>query len=409
MLFTHNTEKLKFQIQKRSTNLLSVSTFIILLASLIIFYSASVHSNLNECEKLITVDSDFGDTLLTQNEKAELLDARFFDALSAYNECLRGKNASGSSLGNSSNVEGHLQGTESLPSSDGSDAGTTASGGIQGSDIDSAAGDQPPMLSGNVPEDIPAADNDDALARQLRRAAENETDPELRKKLWDEYRRYKGLPLQNNNPRNNSTSESSTQNSPNAFNTQSPTVDSSSGNKIDVSRLDSAVAVVETPFNQGSGFVIAPGKLITNQHVVDNTTTVRLYFGDGTKIAAKVSRVDKKRDVALVKFNTSFKRPSLPIREQPTERGEDVYSFGAPLGLPGTLRKGIISTHREDPSGMRFIQSDVAINPGNSGGPLLDKNYSVVGIAVQGVLVQGSQQGLNFFIPIKDGMRALGM
>ena len=398
-----------FQIEKRSVNPLGMSAFIISLASFISCYSASVHANLNECDKLITVDSDFGNALLTQSEKVELLDARFFDALSAYNECLRGKNASGGSLGNSSNVDGYLQGTESLPSDDESDAGTTASGGIQGNDIDSAGGNQPPMLGGSVPEDIPAADNDDALARQLRRAAENETDPELRKRLWNEYRQYKGLPIQYSSPSNNSNSESNVQNSPNAVNTQSPTVDNSAGIKIDASRLDSAVAVVQTSFTQGSGFVIAPGKLITNQHVVGNSPTVNLIFGDGKRTTAKVTRFDRKRDVALVNFNRSFKRPSLPIRSQPTKRGEDVYSFGAPLGLPGTLRKGIISTHRKDESGMNFIQSDVAINPGNSGGPLLDKNYSVVGIAVEGVLVQGSQQGLNFFIPIKDGMRALGM
>ena len=50
----------------------------------------------------------------------------------------------------------------------------------------------PPATAGNVPDDIPDARDDDIIARQLREAAMNETDPELREKLWEEYRRYKG-------------------------------------------------------------------------------------------------------------------------------------------------------------------------------------------------------------------------
>ena len=50
----------------------------------------------------------------------------------------------------------------------------------------------PPATASNVPDDIPDARDDDIIARQLREAAMNETDPELKEKLWEEYRRYKG-------------------------------------------------------------------------------------------------------------------------------------------------------------------------------------------------------------------------
>jgi hypothetical protein len=68
---------------------------------------------------------------------------------------------------------------------------------------DAPAGEEPvreasrTQNNGKVPEDIPPADNDSALEAQIRQAAIEETDPELKKRLWDEYRRYKGLPVAN--------------------------------------------------------------------------------------------------------------------------------------------------------------------------------------------------------------------
>ena len=184
---------------------------------------------------------------------------------------------------------------------------------------------------------------------------------------------------------------------------------STANSKIDVNRLNQAVAIVRSALGHGSGFVIGSGLLITNEHVVGGARKVRLIFGDGAQIDANVEIVDDRRDVALVRFADSFIRPALPVRSTGVEVGDDVYSFGAPLGeeYAGTLRKGIVSAHRKI-RGLDYIQSDVAINPGNSGGPLIDGNGSVVGVSVLGLMYDGIvQQGINFFIPIEEALTAL--
>ena len=181
--------------------------------------------------------------------------------------------------------------------------------------------------------------------------------------------------------------------------------------RMDIERLNRAVAVVRSAVGHGSGFVVADGLLVTNEHVVGAARKVRLVFGDGAQIDARVSTVDEIRDVALVRFARDFVRPSLPIRASEAKVGENVYSFGAPLEEEhiGTLRKGIVSAHRKL-SGLDYIQSDAATNPGNSGGPLIDENGEVIGIAVSGMGISGLAAvdlGINYFIPIAQALAAL--
>ena len=181
--------------------------------------------------------------------------------------------------------------------------------------------------------------------------------------------------------------------------------------QVDIERLDTAVAVVRSAVGHGSGFVVSNGLLLTNEHVVGGARRVRLIFGDGAEIDAEVLAVNEIRDVALVHFADSFIRSSLPIRTSEAKVGENVYSFGAPLSeeYSGTLRKGIVSAHREL-RGLDYIQSDVAINPGNSGGPLIDEDGKVIGIAVSGVMSHGVvQHGVNFFVPIVEALTALDL
>ncbi len=179
--------------------------------------------------------------------------------------------------------------------------------------------------------------------------------------------------------------------------------------EVDIDLLKQATAVVRSALGHGSGFVIGEGFLVTSEHVVAGAKKVRLIFGDGAEIDANVVIVDDRRDVALIHFTDSFIRPLLPIRPTSVEVGEEVYSFGAPLSekYSGTLRKGVVSAHRRV-QGLDYIQSDAPVNPGNSGGPLIDRNGSVVGISVSGLLYDSSvEQGVNFFIPIKEVLAAL--
>ncbi|EGL54467.1 hypothetical protein MAMP_01105 [Methylophaga aminisulfidivorans MP] len=107
-----------------------------------------------------------------------------------------GDTGNGSLAGGASGTESvasdMMQGTEQAPSNEAMAAASdTQESTESGSGKISASGSV--AENGKIPEDIPPADNDDAIAAQIRVAAEAETDPEIRKKLWDEYRKYKGM------------------------------------------------------------------------------------------------------------------------------------------------------------------------------------------------------------------------
>lgn len=176
-------------------------------------------------------------------------------------------------------------------------------------------------------------------------------------------------------------------------------------------KLKLAVAVIQTPDGGlGSGFVIDDGVLLTAEHVVRGARTVKLTFGDGLQINGLVETVSRSRDVARVRFPVNHVRAALKVRTANIQIGEEVYSYGAPLGLAGTLRKGIVSSFRRTSDGsFDLIQSDVGTNSGNSGGPLLDENYDVIGITSFIYTNQNStDEGLNFFVPIDEALSVLG-
>ena len=188
--------------------------------------------------------------------------------------------------------------------------------------------------------------------------------------------------------------------------------DSSVGNQTGADKLKLAVAVIQTPDGGlGSGFVIDDGVLLTAEHVVRGARTVKLTFGDGLQINGLVETVSRSRDVARVRFPVNHVRVALKVRTANIQIGEEVYSYGAPAGLAGTLRKGIVSSFRRSSDGsFDLIQSDAGANPGNSGGPLLDENYDVIGITSYGVTQQHSaDEGLNFFVPIGEALSVLGI
>jgi S1-C subfamily serine protease len=183
------------------------------------------------------------------------------------------------------------------------------------------------------------------------------------------------------------------------------TVDSGTG--ISATRLTESVAVVRSATGHGSGFMITPHYLMTNQHVVGGAEEVRLIFGDGSEVQGSVASRDNYRDVALVKL-IGATRPPLPIASALPAVGTDVFSYGTPLSenYSGSLRKGIVSAYRIE-RGLDYLQSDVELNVGNSGGPLLDADGNVVGVAVSGVMIAGVvSQGINFFIPIDRALAA---
>ena len=156
----------------------------------------------------------------------------------------------------------------------------------------------------------------------------------------------------------------------------------------------------------GSGVIISPdGYIVTNNHVVDGATDIRVTLHDRRILAAKLIGRDKLTDLAVIKVNASD-LPSVPMGDSTTLRpGQTVLAFGNPMGYRFTVTRGIVSAlNRPNPAADRrapgeFIQTDAAINPGNSGGPLVNARGEVIGSNTFLVSSSGGFSGMGFAIP----------
>ncbi len=170
-----------------------------------------------------------------------------------------------------------------------------------------------------------------------------------------------------------------------------------------------SVATVYAGNGHGSGFLFAENLLMTNHHVVGESKSVNVKFGNGVELIGSVIASNSSTDVAVVKLNAVLPKYFKLSKALPNI-GNDVYAIGTPLdsSLHSTVSKGIVSGIREE-SSKTLIQSDVSIQHGNSGGPLISKNGEVLGIAVAGLFINNTSQGINFFIPISDALSSLNI
>jgi serine protease Do len=154
---------------------------------------------------------------------------------------------------------------------------------------------------------------------------------------------------------------------------------------------------------EGSGFFISPdGYAVTNNHVVDHATSVRVTADDGTIYTAKVIGTDEKSDLALIKVDAKKDLAYVKFSDQPARIGDWVVAVGNPFGLGGTVTAGIVSAKGRDiGSGPYddFIQIDAPINKGNSGGPAFDLNGNVIGVNTAIYSPSGGSVGIGFDIP----------
>jgi Do/DeqQ family serine protease len=154
----------------------------------------------------------------------------------------------------------------------------------------------------------------------------------------------------------------------------------------------------------GTGFVISQdGYILTNQHVIDNATSINVTMASGDKYTAKVVGQDYELDLAILKIESGKQFTPLTLGDSSKIRvGEWAVAIGNPYGLDHTVTAGVISaTGRpmqiEDRAYKNLIQTDAAINPGNSGGPLLNTSGEVIGI---NTAVNAQAQGIGFAISI---------
>jgi serine protease Do len=155
----------------------------------------------------------------------------------------------------------------------------------------------------------------------------------------------------------------------------------------------------------GSGVVVSPdGYIITNNHVVDGATDVKVSFFNKEEYPAKVVGNDKYTDVAILKIDKKG-LSTLPFADSArAEVGDVVLAIGEPFGLGQTVTMGIISAKGRAGLGIEryedFIQTDAAINRGNSGGALIDTRGELVGINTAILSGDtGGNQGIGFAIP----------
>ncbi|MFK7997463.1 MAG: DegQ family serine endoprotease [Granulosicoccus sp.] len=158
----------------------------------------------------------------------------------------------------------------------------------------------------------------------------------------------------------------------------------------------------------GSGFIISDdGYVITNAHVVDNATEIRVGLNDRREYQAELVGSDPASDIALLKLDAN-ELPVVRIGNSENLRvGEWVLAIGSPFGFEHTATQGIVSALARslpDDTYVPFIQTDVAVNPGNSGGPLFNTDGEVVGVNSQIYSRSGGYQGLSFAIPINVAM-----
>jgi serine protease Do len=155
----------------------------------------------------------------------------------------------------------------------------------------------------------------------------------------------------------------------------------------------------------GSGVVIdASGVILTNNHVVEDSGTVVVRFGDGREVKATEVKTDPKSDLAIVRIPVEVPVKAAKLGDSSQlEIGDWVIAIGSPFELEMTVSAGIISGQGRGIDKIergRLIQTDAAINPGNSGGPLVNLDGEVVGINTAIASNSGGYQGIGFAIPI---------
>ena len=159
------------------------------------------------------------------------------------------------------------------------------------------------------------------------------------------------------------------------------------------------------PQSEGSGFIIqSSGYILTNNHVVAGAEKINVRLKDGRQFSAKLTGVDDKSDIAVVKIDATD-LPTAELADSDSVRvGEIACAIGVPYNLDYSFTTGVVSAkgrNKLDPQANNdsyedYIQTDASINPGNSGGPLVNLDGKVIGM---NTLINGLNRGLGFAIP----------
>ncbi len=155
----------------------------------------------------------------------------------------------------------------------------------------------------------------------------------------------------------------------------------------------------------GSGVIVDPsGLIVTNNHVIEGMTAVKVALTDRREFDAEIMLRDPRTDLAILRISGAREFPAIEIGESDSlEIGDIVLAIGNPFGVGQTVTQGIVSALARTQTGISdygfFIQTDAAINPGNSGGALVDMRGRLVGVNSAIYSRSGGSVGIGFAIP----------
>src|SRR6202046_788834 len=157
----------------------------------------------------------------------------------------------------------------------------------------------------------------------------------------------------------------------------------------------------------GSGVILtSDGTILTNNHVVEGATDIKVSLSDKREFQAKVIGTDSQTDIAVLKIDAT-NLPTVPLGDSnQLQVGDLIFAIGDPFGVGETATMGIVSATGRGGFGIEhyenFIQTDAAINPGNSGGAMIDIHGNLVGIntAILSHGESGGNEGVGFAIPM---------
>ena len=157
----------------------------------------------------------------------------------------------------------------------------------------------------------------------------------------------------------------------------------------------------------GSGVIVDPtGLVVTNHHVIEGMTDVKVALADKREFAAEILLRDPRSDLAVLRIKGASERfPVLEFGDSDNlQVGDLVLALGNPFGVGQTVTQGIVSalarTQIDASDYQFFIQTDASINPGNSGGALVDLDGRLEGINTAIYSRSGGSVGIGFAIPV---------
>jgi serine protease Do len=155
----------------------------------------------------------------------------------------------------------------------------------------------------------------------------------------------------------------------------------------------------------GSGVIYSPdGHIITNAHVVGDSTEVAVTLADGERLTGEILGADPMSDIAVIQI-AGEDLPVPAYAQEGPQVGETAIAIGSPFGLDGSVTAGVVSAlnrtfaTRQGPQ-VDMIQTDAAINPGNSGGALVDGRGQIIGINTAIFSRGGDSAGIGFAVPV---------